>query len=243
MIKYGLTLPVNYQLSFFSGITAIALLFLLLVNFYLKKIDQREKYFPQIIGTLFIICIAFAANNTFIYALSIIIVATLVTELEFLEKLMALIWNRPEYWKYQIEAKQQTTNINVDTKIKELSQEVESWRNKGKEMEQLLTETNKTAWQWQLLYFFEFIYRLIFGSQINLLYALKNNNLLSKEILEAMHRRSLSKDYPFDLYINFLENNNLILFNSSSGLYTITPLGLAFLDYLEKNQISLNKLF
>ena len=44
--------------------------------------------------------LAFAANNVWTYALSIFIVATLVTELQFLEKLAAMFTNRDKYWDY-----------------------------------------------------------------------------------------------------------------------------------------------
>jgi len=47
--------------------------------------------------------IMFGANNGWVYAVGIFIVATLVTELAFLEKLAAIAWNRKEYWQYLLE--------------------------------------------------------------------------------------------------------------------------------------------
>lgn len=35
-----------------------------------------------------------------VYTISVFVIATLVTELQFLEKIAALIWNRKEYWEY-----------------------------------------------------------------------------------------------------------------------------------------------
>jgi hypothetical protein len=56
----------------------------------------------KLVGSIFVVSLCFAANNAFVYPLGILIVATLVTELEFLEKIAALLWNRKEYWDYLI---------------------------------------------------------------------------------------------------------------------------------------------
>jgi hypothetical protein len=37
-----------------------------------------------------------------VYSISVFIIATLITELDFLEKLAALSWGRKEYWEYRI---------------------------------------------------------------------------------------------------------------------------------------------
>ncbi len=54
----------------------------------------------KVFASLVVIGISFAACNAFIYAISLFIVATLVTELEFLERLAAIAWGRKEYWPY-----------------------------------------------------------------------------------------------------------------------------------------------
>lgn len=54
----------------------------------------------KLIGSGLVLALAFAANNVWTYGLSIFIVATLVTELQFLEKLAALFTNRDKYWDY-----------------------------------------------------------------------------------------------------------------------------------------------
>lgn len=56
----------------------------------------------KIFGGLLVAGIGFSAANPWIYPIAIFIVATLVTELEFLEKLAAIVWNRKEYWQYLI---------------------------------------------------------------------------------------------------------------------------------------------
>ncbi len=54
----------------------------------------------KLIGSGLVLSLAFAANNVWTYGLSIFIVATLVTELQFLEKLAAMFTNRDKYWDY-----------------------------------------------------------------------------------------------------------------------------------------------
>ncbi|PYG79882.1 MULTISPECIES: nuclease-related domain-containing protein [unclassified Pseudomonas] len=54
----------------------------------------------KLIGSALVLGMAFAANHVVTYGLSIFIVATLVTELHFLEKIAALFWNRDKYWEH-----------------------------------------------------------------------------------------------------------------------------------------------
>lgn len=49
----------------------------------------------KLLGAIFVTGLCFAANNWSAYLLGIFIVATLVTELEFLEKLAAIFCERP----------------------------------------------------------------------------------------------------------------------------------------------------
>jgi hypothetical protein len=68
----------------------------------------------KLLGSLMILALAFAANNGFVYPLAIFIVATLVTDLDFLEKIAALFWNRDKYWEYRMG---QTTPSEVETRV------------------------------------------------------------------------------------------------------------------------------
>lgn len=54
----------------------------------------------KLIGSLMVLAMAFAANHWAVYALAIFITATLVTELEFLERLAAIFWGRDKYFDY-----------------------------------------------------------------------------------------------------------------------------------------------
>lgn len=56
----------------------------------------------KLLGSLMVLALAFGANSVWTYGIGIFVVATLVTELEFLEKLAALFTNRKEYWEYLI---------------------------------------------------------------------------------------------------------------------------------------------
>lgn len=67
----------------------------------------------KLIGSVLVLALAFASNSAWTYALSIFIVATLVTELEFLEKLAALFTNRKEYWEWR---SKQSTEAEAERK-------------------------------------------------------------------------------------------------------------------------------
>lgn len=69
----------------------------------------------RLTGAALVTALAFGANNGFVYALGVFVAATLVAEIEFLEKLAALAWNRSEYWVYLTKA----TKEEVDKKLAE----------------------------------------------------------------------------------------------------------------------------
>lgn len=78
----------------------------------------------KLLGSLMVLALAFAANNGFVYSLAIFIVATLVTDLDFLEKIAALFWNRDKYWEYRMG---QATPSEVEARVaSEAKQEIEA---------------------------------------------------------------------------------------------------------------------
>jgi len=78
----------------------------------------------KLLGSLMVLALAFAANNGFVYSLAIFIVATLVTDLDFLEKIAALFWNRDKYWEYRMG---RATPSEVKARVtSEAQQEVEA---------------------------------------------------------------------------------------------------------------------
>jgi len=60
----------------------------------------NTQFATQLLGSMLVVAISFSANNAAVYTISVFVIATLVTELHFLEKIAALIWNRKEYWNY-----------------------------------------------------------------------------------------------------------------------------------------------
>ncbi|MBE0615082.1 MAG: hypothetical protein IH604_15525 [Burkholderiales bacterium] len=63
---------------------------------------RQQSVSIKLLGSLMVLALAFAANNVAVYSLAIFIVATLVTDLDFLEKIAALFWNRDKYWEYRM---------------------------------------------------------------------------------------------------------------------------------------------
>ncbi|WP_340104559.1 NERD domain-containing protein [Rhodohalobacter sp. 8-1] len=90
----------NELSSILAGAYAVVALLMTLLLSYFHKRDLPVK----LLGSLMVLSIMFGANNAWIYAIGVFIVATLVTELQFLEKLAALAWNRKEYWQYLSQA-------------------------------------------------------------------------------------------------------------------------------------------
>lgn len=70
----------------------------------------------KLVGSVFVVGLCFAANSVAVYPLGILIVATLITELQFLEKIAALFWNRKEYWDYLIG---QASEKEVEKKVRQ----------------------------------------------------------------------------------------------------------------------------
>ena len=82
---------------------AFALVALLITVFLIIR-PRPHGTEVKLLGSLMVLALAFAANNWGVFALSIFIIATIVTELDFLEKLAAIFWNRDKYWEYRIQS-------------------------------------------------------------------------------------------------------------------------------------------
>ncbi len=63
-------------------------------------LKSDRKLITQLLGSTLVVSISFSAHSAVVYTISVFVIATLVTELQFLEKIAALIWNRKEYWAY-----------------------------------------------------------------------------------------------------------------------------------------------
>ncbi|MGO4475510.1 hypothetical protein AB4Z32_04565 [Massilia sp. 2TAF26] len=86
----------------FTGLSAafaiVALVIATIFVFFRSTITTSVK----LLGSIMVLALAFAAHNAAVYALGIFIIATLVTDLDFLEKLAAIFWNRDKYWEYRL---------------------------------------------------------------------------------------------------------------------------------------------
>lgn len=78
---------------------AVSSLFVAIILIFFPKCHDSAI---KLLGSLMVIGLAFASNNDGVYAVGIFIIATLVTELDFLEKLAAIFWNREKYWEYRM---------------------------------------------------------------------------------------------------------------------------------------------
>jgi hypothetical protein len=81
-----------------AGFALVGLLVAAICIFF----PRQQSVSIKLLGSLMVLALAFAANNGFVYSLAIFIVATLVTDLDFLEKIAALFWNRDKYWEYRM---------------------------------------------------------------------------------------------------------------------------------------------
>jgi len=97
LIKY---FPPHLFLALGTGLVVVFLMLLTLISAAIiwflkligKEVSSTQFYLSKkLIGTLSVITLAFAANNFFVYFFSTIIIATLITDLEFIEKIAAII--------------------------------------------------------------------------------------------------------------------------------------------------------
>jgi hypothetical protein len=103
---------------FTTGESLLAMIFALaalIVTLRLIYRPRRDSLSIKLLGSLMVIALTFGANHPIIYGISIFIIAALITELHFIEKLGALIWRRKEHHQYLL---QKATAEEVDNKRK-----------------------------------------------------------------------------------------------------------------------------
>lgn len=114
---------------FTTGESLLAMIFALAVLIVTLRIIYRPRQDPlsvRLLGSLMVISLSFSANHPVIYGLGIFIIATLITELHFIEKLGVLIWRRKEHQQYLL---QKATAEEVESKRKkELKIEADEMR-------------------------------------------------------------------------------------------------------------------
>jgi len=103
---------------FTTGESLLAMIFAMAVLIVTLRIiyrPHRDALSIKLLGSLMVISLSFGANHPIIYGLSIFIIAALITELHFIEKLGALLWRRKEHHQYLI---QKATAEEVENKRK-----------------------------------------------------------------------------------------------------------------------------
>jgi hypothetical protein len=95
-------MEINTIVDAFTDTKLIASLFAIvgLITGIILMFKSDRKLVTQLLGAILVVSISFSAHNAAVYTISVFVIATLVTELQFLEKIAALIWNRKEYWEY-----------------------------------------------------------------------------------------------------------------------------------------------
>ncbi|MEG3620178.1 hypothetical protein V5T82_17065 [Magnetovibrio sp. PR-2] len=64
--------------------------------------NANQKLQTQLIGSLFVLAIAFSSNDNWVYFISIFVVATTITDTQFLEKIFALSMRSEKFFDYLI---------------------------------------------------------------------------------------------------------------------------------------------
>lgn len=94
----------------------------------LVKYDVDKSSF-KIGGAFIISALSFLANTSLIYALTIFLIATFITKLDFLENLAAIFWNREKFWDYRLGLLAKATPKEKDDKFNLEVEEVSSSKN------------------------------------------------------------------------------------------------------------------
>lgn len=101
--------------------TILGAIILLFSMFYIKNRHENFDEFIKVLGILLISGIAIFENNLYLYLLSIVIVAALFVNNNFLEKIVAIIIRNNEYFDYKIRELTETEKSEkINDKIKEI---------------------------------------------------------------------------------------------------------------------------
>lgn len=90
---------------------------------------------------------------------------------------------------------------------------------------------------------FQNLYRLIYGSQIEILYKLETNNNETKDSIKYIYDNAVAKlpdfykDYSYGQYLQFMEKYAVIYIAENNNI-VITDQGLDFLTFIERCNLS-----
>lgn len=212
-----------------------------------------NKSLLQLTGIVICLALAFAANNVFVYIVCVLVIATLITDVSFIEVLMAILWKNDEYFKTKLETKKledskksQENNIGNLVPINEITPIFEEYGKKTKDMENKITALTDENEKNKIYLHYERTYRLIFGSQIRFLEQLKKSKDYKIPLTQAQILYKLSPvfpNYPEEDYFKFLINYYMVGFENTNGdNFYLTTLGNGFLDYLTELNIRKDKI-
>jgi hypothetical protein len=111
---------------------------LLVVGFGLAALSLRAKDVVRLAGVFIVAGIAVAADDGFTYFASVFIVATVITELDFLEKLAAIIRGNDAYFRYR------TESLSLEETKRRAAEELPTGEPSSETSEQEPAETSQT---------------------------------------------------------------------------------------------------
>lgn len=215
------------------------------VSFLASSLEE-DRWFGQMVGSLFVISLALVADNWTVYLIAVVVIATLVTKMEFLLWVLTLIGNRVELARTMIGSQEQKESqeesklpaIDVD-KVIQLS---EKFLEQSKQLEE--AENNK---QFMILTeFFYDTYARIFGSQVEMLKMIESvqNHQVNKEMLESFYLSTNWKNtYPFPNYIGFLLARKMLEYNPITNTYSTTDVARIFLNFIQTKKLPIKQPF
>lgn len=109
----------NIDLSRKENLAGLA--FLAALIFSAASAIGKKPLHRRLFGAFLIFCLAVFSDNGFIYSLAILLIATLITDLEFLENIAAILWKNKDFWAYR-----KATVAEVNAKLIEEAQDQEA---------------------------------------------------------------------------------------------------------------------
>jgi hypothetical protein len=129
------------NLKFVAGVIGLTALISCLLLIIASFIRGQSRLATQLLGSLLVVALSLYADNLATYIISVFVIATWVTELSFLEKLAALIWNRKEYWSFLMKtASKEEAKTKTEADIKA---EIEKNRTEGPDEIETVEETDE----------------------------------------------------------------------------------------------------
>ena len=213
----------------------VILWFITIVIFIISFLCRnKEHLLLKVGGVLSVSILAMLANNTVVYGLTILIIATFITKLDFLENIAALFTGQEAYWKHKTDvhlskANEKELGLKKDQEYREyiamqadLKQEEERSKNEKLEREKEKYKHN--------------IRNEAMNFESDSIRALKENNVF-EEIHNEMRLSINEKSFIFDA-IGILSLNHFIIetkfYENLNAVKRTIPQMMGFLSMYEK---------